>query len=223
MGFHWSVTWHLYYWWDPVYNGPGRDTLIISLHPDILKKWTSRSNQLHHPQKFKGEVREIKERMGKRAAKHTLAYHTTSRMPTGKTPYSMVFGIESVIPVEIGLPNFRTSNFDKENNEIELRLNLDPLNEKREMAELHQMTYKCRVAKYSNQRVKRLSFLPGDLVLQKVTLSNKEPNAGKLSPTWEGPYKVIKVSRPGTYWLEYFSGKTLSHPWNAEHLKKYYQ
>ncbi|GFS35108.1 hypothetical protein Acr_00g0037910 [Actinidia rufa] len=25
MGFHWPVTWHLYYWWDPVYNGSGRD------------------------------------------------------------------------------------------------------------------------------------------------------------------------------------------------------
>ena len=41
--------------------------------------------------------------------------------------------------------------------------------------------------------------LPGDLVLRKVTLSTKELNAGKLGPTWEGPYKVVKVSRPGTY------------------------
>ena len=36
----------------------------------------------------------------------------------------MVYGTESVIQVEIGMPNFRTSNFDKENNETELRLNL---------------------------------------------------------------------------------------------------
>ncbi|GFS40548.1 hypothetical protein Acr_00g0069240 [Actinidia rufa] len=59
------------------------------------------------------------------------AYHTTSRIPTGETPYSMVFGTESVIPVEIGMPNFRTSNFDKESNEVELRLNLDLLEEKK--------------------------------------------------------------------------------------------
>ncbi|XP_057461085.1 uncharacterized protein LOC130751495 [Actinidia eriantha] len=150
------------------------------------------------------------------------AYHTTSRIPTGETPYSMIFKTESVIPVEIGMPNFRTSNFDKENN-IELRLNLDLLNEKREMAELRQVAYKCQVTKYYNQRVKHRSFLLGDLVLRKVTLSTKEPNAGKLGPTWEGPYKVIKVSRPRTYWLEDLSGKALSHPWNAEHLKKFYQ
>ncbi|GFY81129.1 hypothetical protein Acr_01g0009380 [Actinidia rufa] len=59
-----------------------------------------------------------------------------SRIPTGETPYSMVFGTESVIPVEIGMPSFRTLYFDKNGNEGELRLNLDLLDEKRESAEL---------------------------------------------------------------------------------------
>ncbi|GFS31891.1 hypothetical protein Acr_00g0019780 [Actinidia rufa] len=62
-----------------------------------------------------------------------------------------------------------------------------------------QAAYKCRVARYFNQSVKHRSFLPTDLVLRKVTLSTKEPSEGKLGPTWEGPYKVTKVSRPGTY------------------------
>ena len=93
----------------------------------------------------------------------------------------MVFGTKSVILVEIGMPIFKTSNFDKENNEIELRLNL--LDEKREMAKLCQVAYKCRVAKYYNQMVKCQSFLPGNLVLRKVTLSTKEPNVGKVGPT----------------------------------------
>ncbi|GFS42455.1 hypothetical protein Acr_00g0079950 [Actinidia rufa] len=93
------------------------------------------------------------------------AYHTTNQIPTGETLYSMVFGTESVIPVEIGMPSFRTSNFNKENNEIELRLNLNLLDEKREKANLCQATYKCHVARYYYQRVKHRSFLPGDLVL----------------------------------------------------------
>ncbi|GFY82856.1 hypothetical protein Acr_02g0010960 [Actinidia rufa] len=150
------------------------------------------------------------------------AYHTTSQVPIGETPYSMVFGTELVIPVEIGMLNFRTSNFSNENNEIELHLKLDLLDEKRERVELRQTTYKCHVARYYNQRVKHRSFLPSDLVLRKVTLSTREPNMGKLGPTWEGPYKVIKVSRSGTYWLEDMSRKSLPHPWNAEHLNKYY-
>ncbi|GFZ15785.1 hypothetical protein Acr_25g0001940 [Actinidia rufa] len=143
------------------------------------------------------------------------AYHTTSRIPTGETPYSMVFDTESVIPVEIGMPNFKASNFNKESNEVELRLNLYLLKERKEKAELRQAAYKCQVTKYYNQRVKHRSFLPGDLVLRRVTLSTKEPNAGKLGPTWEGPYKVVKVSRPGTYWLEDPNERALSHPWNA--------
>ncbi|GFY92947.1 hypothetical protein Acr_08g0013430 [Actinidia rufa] len=108
-------------------------------------------------------------------------------------------------------------------NEGELRLNLDLLDEKRESAELRQAAYKGRIAKYYNERVEHRSFLPGDLVWRRVTLSTRDPSAGKLGPTWEGPYKVIKVSRPGTCWLEDLNGKALSHPWNAEHLKKYYQ
>ena len=44
----------------------------------------------------------------------------------------MVYEIESVIPVEIGMPSFKTSNFDKDNNEAELRLNLDLLDKERE-------------------------------------------------------------------------------------------
>ena len=71
--------------------------------------------------------------------------------------------------------------------------------------------------------VKHISFLPSDLVLRKVTLSTKEPNAGKLSPTWEDPYKVVKVSRTETYWLEDMGKKPFPRPWNAEHLKIYYQ
>ena len=43
------------------------------------------------------------------------------------------------------------------------------------------------------------NFLLGDLVLRKVTLATKEPNPRKLNPTWEGPYKIVKVFRLKTY------------------------
>ncbi|GFS38354.1 hypothetical protein Acr_00g0056980 [Actinidia rufa] len=32
-----------------------------------------------------------------------------------------------------------------------------------------------------------------------------------------------EVTRSGTYWLEDMKRKALPYPWNAEHLKKYYQ
>ena len=52
----------------------------------------------------------------------------------GEMPYSMVYGTKLVIPVEIGMPSFRTSNFDKENNKVKLRLNLDLLDRKKDQA-----------------------------------------------------------------------------------------
>ena len=100
------------------------------------------------------------------------------------------------------MSSFRISNFDKQNNETKLRLNLDLLDEKRERAEVHQAAYKYQVAKYYNQRVKHRSFLLGDLVLKKVTLSTKKLNVGKLGLTWEGHYKVVKVFKPGNHWIE---------------------
>ena len=109
------------------------------------------------------------------------------------------------------MPNFRTLNFNQKNNKIELRLNLDLLDEKRERAEIRQAAYKLQVSKYYNQRVNHKSFLPGNLVLRRFTVSTKEPNTGKLGPTWEGHYKVTKISRPGTYWLKDINGKAFPH------------
>uniref|UniRef100_A0A2N9F1B6 Uncharacterized protein n=1 Tax=Fagus sylvatica TaxID=28930 RepID=A0A2N9F1B6_FAGSY len=55
------------------------------------------------------------------------AYRTTVRVPTGETPFKLTFGTEAVIPVEIGLTTLRTTFHKEEENEGQLRLNLDLL------------------------------------------------------------------------------------------------
>ncbi|KAK3040979.1 hypothetical protein RJ639_029089 [Escallonia herrerae] len=40
------------------------------------------------------------------------AYNTTSWTSTGDTPFSLSFGIEALIPVEIGLPSLRLTTYD---------------------------------------------------------------------------------------------------------------
>uniref|UniRef100_A0A2N9IP78 Integrase catalytic domain-containing protein n=1 Tax=Fagus sylvatica TaxID=28930 RepID=A0A2N9IP78_FAGSY len=150
------------------------------------------------------------------------AYRTTVRIPTGETPFRMTFGSEAVVPVEIGLTTFRTSTYDEQENEEQLRLNLDLIDEVRETAETRVKRYQERMARHYNSRVKPRQLSVGDLVLRKVTLATKNPSEGKLGPNWEGPYKVIEIRRPGTYHLEDMNGRRLPHPWNAEHLRKYY-
>ena len=81
------------------------------------------------------------------------------------------------------MPTFRTSNFNKENNESELRLNLDLFDKKKERVEVRQAAYKHQVTRQYNQRVKHKSFLHGALLLRKIIMATKELNAGKLSPT----------------------------------------
>uniref|UniRef100_A0A2N9G5B1 RNA-directed DNA polymerase n=1 Tax=Fagus sylvatica TaxID=28930 RepID=A0A2N9G5B1_FAGSY len=57
------------------------------------------------------------------------AYRTTVRIPTGETPFRMTFGTEAVVPVEIGMTTFRTALYDDQQNETQLRLNLDLIDE----------------------------------------------------------------------------------------------
>uniref|UniRef100_A0A2N9G447 Integrase catalytic domain-containing protein n=1 Tax=Fagus sylvatica TaxID=28930 RepID=A0A2N9G447_FAGSY len=150
------------------------------------------------------------------------AYRTTARTPTGETPFRLTYGTEAVIPVEIGLTTWRTNNYDEESNDDQLRSNLDLVDEVRDQAEARTRVYQQRMARYYDRRVKHREFKVGDLVLRKVTLATKDPAQGKLGPTWEGPYRVVKFHRRGTYHLEKLDGDALPHPWNAEHLKKYY-
>ena len=150
------------------------------------------------------------------------AYRTTVRTPTKETPFKLTYGTEAVIPVEIGLTTLRTTFHKEGENEGQLRLNLDLLDEARERAARRIALYLGRMARYHNAKVKLRHFEIGDWVLRKVTQATKDPSQGKLGPNWEGPYKIIQYYRRSTYHLEDRHGKKLPHPWNAEHLKKYY-
>ena len=146
-----------------------------------------------------------------------------TRATTVETPFSLTYGSEAVVPTELGLPTYRVTTFDEQSNEEAVRGELDLVEEKREQAYLRMAAYKQKAAQYYNRRVKHRSFQIGDLVLKVVNQSTKNPSHGKLGPNWEGPYRVMKVNRPGTYWLQTLEGRDLSHPWNVQHLRKYYQ
>ena len=62
------------------------------------------------------------------------AYRTTTRTPTSETPFKLAFGIEAIIPVEVGMPSLRRTCFDEHSNDEGLKLALDCLLEVREYA-----------------------------------------------------------------------------------------
>jgi len=79
------------------------------------------------------------------------------------------------------------------------------------------------MARQYDAMVKSRQFNIGDLILKKVSLATKNRAHGKLGPNWEGPYRVINCKRQGSYYLEALDGRKLEHPWNVEHLRRYYQ
>ena len=70
------------------------------------------------------------------------AYRTTVRTPTGETPFSLTYGAEAVLPVEVGLLTRRMSAYDKESNDLTRQAELDLLDEKRESALIRMAAYK---------------------------------------------------------------------------------
>ena len=86
------------------------------------------------------------------------AYQTTPRTATQETPFVLACGADAVIPAEIGVPSSRVQHFVAQNNEEEMRLNLDLLEHRREEACIKMAKYKGQVARYYNARVRHFSF-----------------------------------------------------------------
>ncbi|KAK3006096.1 hypothetical protein RJ639_017350 [Escallonia herrerae] len=126
----------------------------------------------------------------------------------------------ALVEVEIGVPTIQALHFNELNNEVGFRANLDLVEEARTHAHVRSVAIKQRVARYYNQRVRSKQFNEGDLVLRKLEVSDPKAATGKLTPNWEGPYRVIKVLKTGAYAL---SGESIPSTWNAENLCRYYQ
>jgi hypothetical protein len=68
-------------------------------------------------------------------------HRTTVRKSTGETPFALAFGVEAVIPLEVGMPTTRTTEFIVETNEDNLWKDLDLLEEKQDLAVVRLASY----------------------------------------------------------------------------------
>ena len=74
------------------------------------------------------------------------AYRTTTRTPTGETLFKLTYGTEAVILVEVGIISIRREMFHKENNDDQLRINLDCLDKVKEKASNKMTKYQQKLA-----------------------------------------------------------------------------
>ena len=83
-----------------------------------------------------------------------------------------------------------------------MRKDLNFIEERRKITAIEMQAYQRKVAELYNKQIRERSFKVGDLVLRNVTAKTKNPTDGKLGPTWEGPYEVIKVFGKRVYSLK---------------------
>ncbi|XP_028072604.1 uncharacterized protein LOC114274823 [Camellia sinensis] len=151
------------------------------------------------------------------------AYRTTARCSTGETPYSLTYGMEAIIPLEVGLPILRSELFESTSNEEAIAQVLDMAEGRREVALIRLVAYQQQLIKSFNQKVFPRKFTLGELVLRKVMDHKRVSGEGKLGPNWEGLYKVAIAAGNRAYYLEDLKGRAIPRPWNVANLKKYYQ
>ncbi|GJZ94002.1 reverse transcriptase domain-containing protein [Tanacetum coccineum] len=163
------------------YNG----TRIMN---DPFKKWVEKlkiqliSTSVYHPQgngaverankSLLGGIKTRLEKGGSAWAKEVpnvlWAHRTTKKTSNGETPFSLTYGTEAVIPAEIGMPTHRTSSVNEKTNDQELRLNLDLLDGRREIAAIREARYKQQVEKYYNKRCDMCSSKWESLYLEEM-------------------------------------------------------
>ena len=93
------------------------------------------------------------------------------------------------------------------------------LEEDRLWAAVRAARYQQALRRYHSHKVHARSFEEGDLILRRVQSAK---NSNKLTPKWEGPYRVIRVTRPGAVRQETEDAVPVSNSWNIEHLRKFY-
>ena len=127
-----------------------------------------------------------------------------------------------MILTEVNLCSARVNGFNPVQNELMMVERLDLLEEYREAAIIRLAEYQQTLARRYNRDVKTRKFGAGDLVLRRAVGNMRDTSAGKLAPTWEGPYKVTSIAGAGAYYLEDLDERPLPRPWNVHNLKIFY-
>uniref|UniRef100_A0A2N9FT65 Uncharacterized protein n=1 Tax=Fagus sylvatica TaxID=28930 RepID=A0A2N9FT65_FAGSY len=152
------------------------------------------------------------------------AYRTSVRTSVGATPYSLVYGMEAVLPVEVEIPSLRILSQTQLEEAEWAQARYEQLNfidEKRLAALCHGQLYQRRIERAYNKKARPRTFQPGDLVLKKRNMALSDPR-GKFAPSYEGPYVVKKAFSGGAIILADMDGEEFRSPINSDSVIKYH-
>ena len=146
-----------------------------------------------------------------------FALRTRKHSVTGKSPFSLVYGIEPRHPIDPKPP----IDFMEPLNESELSTLYDQeLDEHLNRLGLNrQEAYQRSNAQYQAMQDHQLDPAPAFNVQDWVKIKRQNPSS--LEPRWDGPYIIIKQGLPGTYWLQDMMGKKLTSTISERNLAKW--
>jgi len=138
-------------------------------------------------------------------------YRTSVRTSTGATPFSLVYGMEAVLPFEVEIPSLRVL-MEAQLEEAEwLRARHDQLNlidEKMLASVCHGQLYQRKIKRAFDKKVRPREFQEGELVMKKI-ISVQRNSRGKWMPNYEGPYVIKRALLEGALILTRIDGEEL--------------
>ena len=146
------------------------------------------------------------------------AYRYTPWKITNELPYSLAFGFETVISLEVGLPTIWTEAYDNDHNTEVLVRDQDLSKERRE----HTLIQMASLPKHTTKRSNVEKNFAWWSRFEKACCEYQGPVDRKLDSNWEGSYKITKLTGKGTYNLKDQVGKQIPKPWNSNNLRKFY-
>ena len=151
------------------------------------------------------------------------AYRTSFCTSTGVTSYSLVYGMEAMLPIEIEMGSLRVALEQQISEADWAQARLDQLNllDKRRLRVVdHVHAYQRKIARAFKKRVKPRPLQRCDLVL-KVIRGLIRDHRGKFRPNWRKPYFIRELTLEGATWLMDLDGNQFLEPTNVDQLKKH--
>ncbi|RDY13376.1 hypothetical protein CR513_01724, partial [Mucuna pruriens] len=133
-------------------------------------------------------------------------YRTSVRTSTRATPYSLVYGIEVVLSIEVEIPSLRVLAKVELDEAEWVQQRLDQLN----LIEEKQLITLCHGIRQEGMASR----------IQKRRHGAKDPR-GEWAPNYEGPYVVKQAFSGGALILTNAEGQDLKHPVNADSGKRW--
>jgi hypothetical protein len=143
---------------------------------------------------------------------------TTPSRITGETPFFLVYGVKDP-PLEVTMGSLCVKTYDKATQDQFRHDDIDLVDERRWQSAIKNAWYCQALRRYHQQFIHSRQLQVHDLVLRWI-LTREVTN--KLSPRWEGHFRVTQVYRPGCVRLAMEDGVKVPNPWNIEHLRKFY-